>query len=77
MEPKEFVKDIIIKWTKGRQLKSDLGLDQFKYAYIQKIIDLAMDVYIITVDSRFPNVYFGLSKLKKVYNTSIILSTPS
>ena len=72
MKPLDKVKDIIVKLTKGRQLKSDLGLDKFKYAYIQKIIDMAQDVYIITVDSRYPNVFFGRSKLNKIDNVSIL-----
>jgi hypothetical protein len=60
------ITDTIDQLTKGRQLKSDLGLDNFKYAYIQKVIDMAQDIYIITVDSRYPNVFFGQNKLKKI-----------
>ena len=72
MKPIDKVKDLILKKSKGRQLKTDLGLDKFKYAYIQKIIDMAQDVYIVTVDSRYPNVFFGRSKLNKVDNVSVL-----
>ena len=72
IKPIDIVKDLIVKKSKGRQLKTDLGLDKFKYAYIQKVIDMAQDVYIVTVDSRYPNVFFGRSKLNKVDNVSIL-----
>ena len=40
--------------TTGQVLKKDLGLSKFKYVLIQKVIELPINVYIITVDSRFP-----------------------
>lgn len=63
--------DVYKKWTQGRQLKRDLGLENFKYAYIQKIIDMAQNVYIVSVDSRYPNVFFGFTKLKKIKSVTI------
>ncbi len=71
MNSKETAKDLLAKWTRGRQLKKDLGLGKFKYAYIQKIINMAQDVYVVSVDSRYPNVFFGFTKLKKVKSTTI------
>ena len=57
--------------TTGQILKQDLGLSKFKYLLIQKIIELPMNVYIITVDSRFPGVYIPFSRIKKLKSVTL------
>jgi hypothetical protein len=55
--------------TTGEVLKKDLGLSKFKYVLIQKIIELPTNIYIITVDSRFPTVYIPFARIKKLRST--------
>ncbi len=55
----------------GIKLQKDLGLSKFKYVYIQKIIDLSLDFYIITLDSKFPDHFIGYNKIKSVSSTII------
>jgi hypothetical protein len=45
-------------------LKSALKLDKFKYVWIQKIIGIAQPIYLITIDSRYPNVYLSFKSVK-------------
>lgn len=57
--------------TSGKKLKQDLGLSKFKYAIIQKMIELPLDVLIITIDSRFPNVYIPTTRIHKLKFASL------
>ena len=59
------------KLTTGEKLKHDLGLDNFKYVYIQKLIDISIQVYIITLNSRYPTVHLPRQKLSNVFSFSV------
>ncbi len=48
----------------GKQLQHDLGLGKFNYVMIQKVMDVPMNIYIVTVDSRRPTVYLSPYKIK-------------
>lgn len=50
--------------TVGQQLKHDLGLDNFTYVMIQKIVNLPLHVYIVTYDSRRPTLYVSPYRIK-------------
>lgn len=55
----------------GLQLKKDLGLNKFKHVYIQRIIGISIPIYIISFNSRYPELYISISKLKNVKTTTI------
>jgi len=56
--------------TGGRQLQIDLGLKNFgKNVYIQKIIGIALPVYIITYNSKYPKVLLPIMKVKQIKST--------
>jgi hypothetical protein len=52
--------------TTGQKLLNAFKLNKFKYVWIQRIIDLSVNVWIITVDSRRPNSYLSMSKLRRL-----------
>jgi len=41
------------KTTSGEKLIKAFGLENFRSAYVQKVIDSSIDIFIITVDSRY------------------------
>ena len=49
----------------GKQVKKALGLTKFPYVFVQKIINFPINVYIFTLDSRYPNVYMSVLAVKK------------
>jgi hypothetical protein len=49
----------------GSQLKTALGLDNFKYVYVQKILSVPMLIFVVTMDSRFPHIFIPLNRIKK------------
>lgn len=51
--------------TAGQKLQKDLGLDNFRYVTIQKILAIPMSVYVLTFDSRYPNKYIPYARVKK------------
>jgi hypothetical protein len=55
----------------GSDLKKSLGLDNFPYVYIQKILSIAQPTFIITVDSRRPKIYLSISRVKKSRSTLV------
>ena len=54
------------KQPSGIVLKHDLGLDNIKHVYIQKIIGTAINIYVVSYNSRFPSLYIPRSKLKQI-----------
>ena len=50
--------------TIGSNLKKSLGLGKFNYVMVQKVMDVPMNIYIVTVDSRRPTVYLSPYKIK-------------
>lgn len=48
----------------GEKLKQDLGLGKFKYILIHKILSLPINVYVITINSRFPGIYIPFKRAK-------------
>jgi len=67
------IKDIITDpfLTTGERLRRDLGLEKFNHAYIQKVINFPKDIYIITVDSRYPSVFISYSRIRKIKSAFI------
>jgi len=61
----------ILPLSRGAQLKKDLGLTNFKYAYIQRIIGMSMPVYVVTIDSKYPTIFLSWGKIKKLKSTWI------
>jgi len=58
--------------TAGKILIRDLGLEKFgKNIFIQKVIGSALPIYIITYNSKYPNVALSASKVKKLKFTWI------
>lgn len=45
--------------TSGSKLKVSLGLKKFPYCMIQKVIDVPMNIFVVTVDSRRPTLYLS------------------
>ena len=50
----------------GKQLKKILGLEDYDYVWIRKIINLPISVYIVVYNSRFPNLYLPLNKVRNL-----------
>ena len=49
----------------GLLLKHTLGLDTFKYVWIKKVF-APFPLYFVYYDSRFPNLYLPMNRLKKL-----------
>src|SRR5512147_1075844 len=49
----------------GEQLKFDLGLQNYPYVMIQKVIAAPIPMFLVSYDSRRPSVYISPSKLRK------------
>jgi hypothetical protein len=75
----------------GKELKTKLGLDKFKYALVTKVLDTTQPIFAVHVDSMFPTTNipynrikqlksFTMNKLKKqsnlVYNFKNLRQTP-
>lgn len=55
----------------GEKVIKGLGLLKFQYIYIQKMIDVPINIFIITVDSRFPGVIIPYNRLKSLKSASL------
>jgi len=60
--------------TSGQILKKELKLSKFKFAQVQKIVNIGIPIFIITIDSRYPTTFLSYSKLAKL-NSNKILKT--
>jgi len=58
------LENVIATRSTGMQLKHNLGLDKFNYVMLQKVLDISIHMYIITVDSRRPTVYLSPFRVK-------------
>lgn len=47
----------------NKELKLSLNLESFTYIYIQKILGIVVPIYIITINSRYPNKFIPFKKL--------------
>jgi len=47
----------------GKQLKRLLGLDDFNYVWVRKILNVSIPIYIIVYNSRFPDLYLPIKKI--------------
>jgi len=52
--------------TKGQILIDDLGLSKFKHLFVQKVMGIAVPIYIITLNSKYPNIELSASRVKKL-----------
>ena len=53
----------------GRKLRHSLGVDEFAYVWLSKVIDYPLHLYLIYVDSKFPTIYFPWTRIKRVQST--------
>jgi len=56
----------------GKQLIRDLGLSEFKYYWIQKVLNVSINMFIVTIDSRYPNTYLSVNKVKNLFSMLMI-----
>ena len=61
----------------GFTIKTALGLEDFKYIWIEKVINSPIDIFILTIDSRHPNVFLSMSRVKKTKGTVLRNLQPS
>lgn len=61
---KKSIEPILTLRTAGQQLKHDLGLGKFPYVMVQKVIDVPINILVVTVDSRRPTVYLSPFRVK-------------
>ena len=52
--------------TSGQKLKIELGLEELKWVWIRKVINVSIPFYIIVYDSRYPGILLSMAKLKKI-----------
>ena len=62
---------IPLKILPGKQLKSDLGLDNFRSVVIRKIINLPINIFLVFFNSKFPSTYIPLAKIRNLYTFTI------
>jgi hypothetical protein len=55
----------------GEQIKFDLGLENYKYVMIQKVIGIGIPIYIISYDSRRPTIYLTIQRLARVDTSNL------
>lgn len=48
----------------GQQFKRDLGLNNFEFVWVQKILGLPFNIYIVTLDSKHPDRYIPMMTVK-------------
>jgi hypothetical protein len=65
------ITDMFIGRTTGERLRRDLGLDNFPYVMIQKILDVPVHIYLITVDSRRPTIYLSPFRVRSADSSQI------
>lgn len=58
----------------GQTLKSQLGLTNFDYVYIQKVLGLSYKIYIISINSRYPSKFIPYKILKNSQVADIFLA---
>jgi hypothetical protein len=59
------------KTAVGKELKSSLGLDKFKYAMITKVLETTQPIYVVHVDSMYPGVFISHQKIKNMKSFSM------
>lgn len=52
----------------NKELKLSLNLESFTYVYIQKILGIVIPIYIISINSRYPNKFISFKRL----NSSLV-----
>lgn len=57
------IKDLIFGKS-GKGLKAWLGISKFNQSYIQRVINSPINIFIITVDSKYPERFITYSRLK-------------
>jgi hypothetical protein len=68
---KQDVLNKLNKQPSGKVLKHDLGLDNISHVYIQKIIGLSLNIYVVSYNSRYPTLFIPRSKLKTIGTMTI------
>ena len=72
MEIIPLAKELISKNTpSGTRLKDVLGLTRFKYVWVRKILNMPMPIYVVIYNSRYPDIFIPISKVKKLKAFSI------
>lgn len=62
--------------TIGITLKKSLGLGKFPYVMCQKVMDVPMNIFLITVDSRRPTVYLSPYRVKSADSSKLLRVKP-
>ncbi len=57
--------------SSGQKLKIELGLEELKWVWIRKVINISIPFYIIVYDSRYPNVILPMAKLKRIKGLTV------
>jgi len=52
----------------NKELKLSLNLESFTYVYIQKILGIVIPIYVISINSRYPNKFISFKRL----NSSLV-----
>jgi hypothetical protein len=55
----------------GKELKTSLGLDKFKYALITKVLETTQPIYVVHVDSMYPGVFISYQRIKSMKSFSM------
>jgi len=69
--PVKGVTDLLSIRTTGAQLKHDLGLENYPFVLIQKLINSSVHFYIISYDSRRPSLYLSPFRVKATDTTQL------
>lgn len=58
----------------GPEVKQKLGLSLFKHVVVQKVLEGPGNLYIISVDSRYPRQFLAFRKLKNILGYGIFMA---
>jgi hypothetical protein len=59
----------------GKILKKALGLEDYKNVYVRKALNISIPIYIVIYNSRFPNLFIPISKMKNLKALSVQRTT--
>ena len=55
----------------GKKLKEDLGLGNFRSVVIRKIINVPLHIFLVYFNSRFPNTYIPIARIKTLETMTV------
>ena len=57
--------------TAGIKFQKQIGLGKIKYVFIQKVLGIALPIYVLTYNSRYPTINMGSARVKKLKSSGI------